>query len=73
MERGKIVYELPPLEEIRRRALENLAKLPEKYKRLKRAAKYPVRLSPRLRKLIRELSMKLLETEGSFAVSSWQP
>jgi nicotinate phosphoribosyltransferase len=68
MERGKIVYELPSLEEIRKRALDNLIRLPDKYKRLKKAAKYPVRLSPKLRRLIKELSVKLLETEGAVAI-----
>jgi len=70
MEKGKIVYDLPSLEEIRKRALDNLARLPEKYKRLRGAAKYPVRLSPKLRKLIRELSEKLRETEAAVAGSS---
>lgn len=70
MEKGKIVYDLPSLEEIRKRALNNLARLPEKYKRLRGAAKYPVRLSPKLRKLIRELSEKLRETEVAVAGSS---
>jgi nicotinate phosphoribosyltransferase len=65
MEKGKIVYDLPSLEEIRKRALDNLERLPEKYKRLRGAAKYPVRLSPKLRRLIRELSEKLRETEGA--------
>jgi nicotinate phosphoribosyltransferase len=65
MEKGKIVYDLPSLEEIRKRALDNLEKLPEKYKRLRGAAKYPVRLSPKLSRLIRELSEKLRETEGA--------
>ncbi|MEM4701599.1 MAG: nicotinate phosphoribosyltransferase, partial [Candidatus Bathyarchaeia archaeon] len=46
MEGGRIVYDLPSLEEIRKRALDNLARLPDKYKRLRGAAKYPVRLSP---------------------------
>ena len=65
MEKGKIVYDLPSLEEIRKRALDNLEKLPEKYKRLRGAAKYPVRLSPKLSRLIRELREKLRETEGA--------
>jgi nicotinate phosphoribosyltransferase len=65
MEKGKIVYDLPSLEEIRKRALDNLARLPEKYKLLRGAAKYPVRLSPKLRRLIRELNEKLRETEGA--------
>jgi nicotinate phosphoribosyltransferase len=59
VEKGKVIYDFPSLEEIRERALENLSKLPEKYKRLKNAAKYPVELSPKLKKLIRELQKKL--------------
>ncbi|MEM1566100.1 MAG: nicotinate phosphoribosyltransferase [Candidatus Bathyarchaeia archaeon] len=69
MEKGRIIYDLPSLEEIRKRALDNLARLPDKYKRLRGAAKYPVRLSPKLRRLIKELSMKLRETEGAVAGS----
>ncbi|MEM2355593.1 MAG: nicotinate phosphoribosyltransferase [Candidatus Bathyarchaeia archaeon] len=70
MEGGRIVYDLPSLEEIRKRALDNLARLPDKYKRLRGAAKYPVRLSPKLRRLIKELSIKLRETEDAVASSS---
>ncbi|MEM2447043.1 MAG: nicotinate phosphoribosyltransferase [Candidatus Bathyarchaeia archaeon] len=69
MEGGRIVYDLPSLEEIRKRALDNLARLPDKYKRLRDAAKYPVRLSSKLRRLIKELSIKLRETEGAVASS----
>ena len=70
MEGGRIVYDLPSLEEIRKRTLDNLARLPDKYKRLRGAAKYPVRLSPKLRRLIKELSIKLRETEDAVASSS---
>ncbi|MGB9960544.1 MAG: nicotinate phosphoribosyltransferase [Candidatus Bathyarchaeales archaeon] len=59
VEKGRVVYDFPTLEEIRERALENLSRLPEKYKQLKNAAKYPVELSPKLKKLIRELRRKL--------------
>jgi nicotinate phosphoribosyltransferase len=64
MEKGKIVYDLPSLEEIRKRALNNLLMLPERYKRLKGAAKYPVELSPKLKKLMRDLREKLKRVEG---------
>jgi nicotinate phosphoribosyltransferase len=64
MEKGRIVYDLPPIEEIRKRALNNLSMLPEKYKRLKGAAKYPVELSPELKKLMRDLREKLKRVEG---------
>lgn len=59
VDRGKIIYDFPSLEKIRERALDNLSRLPEKYKRLKNPAKYPVKLSPNLRKLINELEQKL--------------
>ncbi|MGB9740535.1 MAG: nicotinate phosphoribosyltransferase [Candidatus Bathyarchaeia archaeon] len=67
MEKGEIVYDLPPLDKIRERAFENLSGLPEKYKKLKGAPTYPVELSPKLRKLIKELTLKLqkVEVEGS--------
>ncbi|MCF6148393.1 MAG: nicotinate phosphoribosyltransferase [Candidatus Kuenenia sp.] len=42
---GKICYTLPSLEEIQSTALDNIAKLPEPYKRLKNAENYPVKKS----------------------------
>jgi len=63
MEKGEIIYDLPPLEAIRKRALENLSKLPEKYKRLKTAPRYPVELSPRLKKMINKLTKELKKVE----------
>jgi nicotinate phosphoribosyltransferase len=59
MENGEIVGELPSLEEIRSYALKSLSELPEKYKRLRNAAKYPVRLSPKLREIKRKLEDQL--------------
>ncbi|MEM0111884.1 MAG: nicotinate phosphoribosyltransferase [Candidatus Bathyarchaeia archaeon] len=59
VDRGKIIYNFPSLEKIRERALDNLSRLHEKYKRLKNPAKYPVKLSPNLSKLINELEQKL--------------
>ncbi|MEM2912025.1 MAG: nicotinate phosphoribosyltransferase [Candidatus Bathyarchaeia archaeon] len=64
VEKGKVAYDFPSLEDMRKRALENLSRLPEKYKRLRNAAKYPVELSPKLKKLIRELRWKLKKIEG---------
>jgi nicotinate phosphoribosyltransferase len=63
MEKGKIVYDLPSLEEIRKRALENLSKIPPKYKRLKGAPRYPVHLSPGLKRLTKDLKEKVKKTE----------
>jgi nicotinate phosphoribosyltransferase len=63
MEKGKIVYDLPSLKEIRKRALESLSKLPDKYKKLKGAPRYPVELSLGLKKLMKELREKLKKVE----------
>jgi len=66
MERGEIIYDLPALERIRERALENLSKLPDRYKRLRAAPRYPVELSPRLKEMIDELTneLKKFEVQG---------
>lgn len=59
MENGKITCNLPSLENIRKVALRNLAELPEKYKRLKKAPKYPVELSPKLKEIKEKLQTSL--------------
>lgn len=63
MEKGKIIYDFPSLEEIRKRTLENLSKLPMKYKRLKNAPHYPVVLSLGLKKMLNELTSELKKIE----------
>jgi len=63
MEKGKIIYDLPSLETIRKRALESLSKLPDKYKKLKGAPRYPVELSLELKKLMKKLRGKLKKVE----------
>jgi nicotinate phosphoribosyltransferase len=63
MEKGKIIYDLPSLEEIRKRALESLSKFPDKYKKLKGAPRYPVELSLGLKKLMKELRRTLKKAE----------
>jgi len=63
MEKGEMVYHLPPLEAIRERAVEDLSRLPNKYKRLKKAPRYPVELSPALKKMINELTNELKKIE----------
>jgi len=63
MENGKIVCSLPSLDEIRKRAMENVSKLPWKYKKLKRAPRYPVMLSPKLKRLMRELMKRIKKEE----------
>ncbi len=56
---GKIVYREPSLGEIRDLARENLSRLPEEYLALDNAPTYPVKLSPGLEKLSRELGKQL--------------
>jgi nicotinate phosphoribosyltransferase len=63
MENGKTTYNLPSIGEIRATAAENLAKLPEKYKKLTNAPPYPVELSQVLEDLIKKLRRKLTKTE----------
>ena len=63
MENGKVTYNLPSLSEIRAAAQENLAKLPEKYKKLTEAPPYPVDLSPALEDMIKKLKRRLTKTE----------
>jgi nicotinate phosphoribosyltransferase len=64
MEKGRILYHLPSLEEIRKKALENLSKMPPKYKKLKGAPRYPVHLSLGLKRLMKDLTEKVKKIEG---------
>jgi nicotinate phosphoribosyltransferase len=52
MERGNVIRELPRLERIQVRAAENLARLPEQYRRLETRLSYPVEKSQALRDLL---------------------
>jgi nicotinate phosphoribosyltransferase len=63
MDKGKIAYNLPSLEKIREKARENLSQLPQKYKKLKGASRYPVALSPELKKLATVVKGRLKKTE----------
>ncbi len=65
MEKGEIVGELPTLKQIRENASQNLAKLPDKFKLLKGAPPYPVVCSPKLRKLLKNVTNQLKKAEGS--------
>ncbi|MHC4548532.1 MAG: nicotinate phosphoribosyltransferase [Planctomycetota bacterium] len=55
---GEAVYDVPPVEEARRRAREQVAALPETVRRLQDPATYPVHLEPRLAALKAELMEK---------------
>jgi nicotinate phosphoribosyltransferase len=61
MEKGRLTRDLPSLEEARSCARRNLSELPDRYKKLRNAPRYPVRLSPRLGKIKRELARHLRE------------
>ena len=63
MEKGKISYKLPSLDEIRTNASKNLAKLPDGYKVLTDAPIYPVETSRKLQKLIETLKRQLTANE----------
>ena len=64
MLKGRIVYDFPEVEKIRKYSLEQLKMLPEEYKKINCVKKYPVRISPRLSKLMDELYQKWLEENG---------
>jgi nicotinate phosphoribosyltransferase len=51
MEKGKIIYELPSLLDIQKRAKQQLASLPKRYKKLRGFEIPPIRLSPKLEEL----------------------
>jgi len=63
MEKGELVYNLPTLAEIRENALENLSRLPDRYRRLKQRRSYRVEISPLLKKMINELTGELKKIE----------
>jgi nicotinate phosphoribosyltransferase len=64
MEKGSVVYSLPSLENLRERALRNLSRLPDKYKKLSNAPSYPVELSPKLKRIKQVLTNRLRKREG---------
>ena len=55
MENGKLVAPLPSLEQVRERAAANIARLPERYRRLEGSDAYPVRKSEALQNLLESL------------------
>ena len=67
MEKGKLLYKIPPLNEIQAYAKSNLAKLPAQYKALTDAPTYPVELSQKLVKLIDKVRRQIIENEINHA------
>ncbi len=72
MEKGKLIYKLPSLDNIRITAAENLSKFPEEYKALTGAPVYPVELSRNLLNLVKTLKRQLTLTEINHGVSNAQ-
>jgi nicotinate phosphoribosyltransferase len=66
MEKGKLTYNLPSLDEIRTSAAQNLKELPDGYKALSNAPIYPVELSKDLQRLIKKLKQQLTVSEITF-------
>jgi nicotinate phosphoribosyltransferase len=56
MEKGQMIHEAPRLEEIRISTLKNIHNLPDRYKKLVKPHRYPVRLSPELKKIKNHLT-----------------
>ena len=63
MDKGKLTYRLPTLQEVRKTAEENLSNLPEKYKVLTEAPIYPVELSKKLQRLTEALKLQITKNE----------
>ena len=63
MDKGKLIYNFPSLNDIRANASENLSKLPERYKALTHAPVYPVELSCNLQSLIKKIRRQLTVIE----------
>ncbi len=68
VDKGRLTHDPPTLEDIRRNAFENLARLPNKYKQLKKAPHYPVLQSPKLKKMMTELAKELKKKEGTVSL-----
>lgn len=67
VDKGEIIYALPPLDVIRASAAENLSKLPDGYKVFVDAPVYQVKLSKNLQKLIKNLKQQLTVNEINHA------
>ncbi len=68
MEKGKLLYKLPRLEEIRKIAAANLSKLPPQHKELMNAPAYPVELSQKLLNLIAKLKLQITRNEINHSI-----
>ncbi len=63
MEKGKLIYNFPTLNDVRAHASENLSKLPERYRALTHAPVYPIEISHNLQSLIKKIRRQLTVNE----------
>ena len=63
MERGKLIYSFPTINEIRAKAADNLSKLPSEFKVSTNAPVYLVELSQKLQNLIETTKSQLIKNE----------
>jgi nicotinate phosphoribosyltransferase len=59
MLKGRSIYNQPALDDIRRFAIDSIGRLPARYKRLTNASRYPVEISPGLKRLTKRLGKEL--------------
>ena len=69
MDKGKLTYRLPTLQEICKTAHENISSLPEKYKVLTDAPTYPVELSQKLQCLTEALKLQITKNEINYTTA----
>ncbi|MFW6180330.1 MAG: nicotinate phosphoribosyltransferase [Spirochaetota bacterium] len=64
LDRGRLVYRFPSLEEIRERRKADLQRLPRRYRKLENPAPYPVHLTTRLRDLKEDMISSIRNSTG---------
>lgn len=62
IKKGKLYYKLPSIHEIQENAINNLSRLPELFKRLKKAKTYPVTKSNKLELKMNKIKIALMKT-----------
>src|SRR3989338_692656 len=62
LKKGKLYYKLPSIHEIQENAINNLSRLPETFKRLKKAKTYPVTKSNKLESKMNKIKTALTKT-----------
>src|SRR5665647_1666739 len=70
MEKGKLIFNLPTINEIRAKATENISKLPAEFKVLTNSPVYSVELSQKLQNLIETTKSQLIKNEVNNGAST---